>query len=85
MSLFIDVHKGVQGLQASRLEEEVRKGSAVAERYGVQLRNLWFNELEGTIVCLCEAPSRDAAIAAHREAGGSEPDEIFEVREGSIH
>jgi hypothetical protein len=35
------------------------------------------------IFCLCEAPSKEAAAAVHREAHGEMPVEVIEVREGS--
>jgi hypothetical protein len=34
------------------------------------------------VFCLVEAPSKEAAIAVHREAHGMTADEIFEVKEG---
>jgi hypothetical protein len=38
--------------------------------------------MAGKVFCLCEAPSREAAIAVHREAHGLVADEIIEVKEG---
>ncbi|MDQ5829309.1 MAG: DUF4242 domain-containing protein, partial [Actinomycetota bacterium] len=37
----------------------------------------------GTVFCLAEAPSKEAAEAVHREAHGLMASEIIEVREGS--
>ncbi|HVT45395.1 MAG TPA: nickel-binding protein [Thermoanaerobaculia bacterium] len=42
-----------------------------------------FNENDGTVFCLCEAPSREAAEQVHREAHGLVADEVVEVSEGS--
>ncbi|MEJ2052022.1 MAG: DUF4242 domain-containing protein, partial [Calditrichota bacterium] len=42
----------------------------------------WYNKEEGTVYCLSEAPSKEAAIAVHREAHGMVPDEITEVKQG---
>jgi hypothetical protein len=46
----------------------------------------WFshaNEGSGKVFCLCEAPSKEAAEAAQREAHGRGADEITEVKEGA--
>lgn len=85
MALFMDVHKRVEGLRPEELAEAARKGIAQAEKLGVKFRNYWYNEQEGTIFCLCEAPSKEAARKAHLETGEPEPDEIFEVKEGTVH
>lgn len=84
MTLYMDVHKHVEGLKAEELAETARKGMEAAARHGVKFRNYWYNEQEGAIFCLCEAPNREAALAAHREAGEPIPDEIFEVKEGAL-
>ncbi|MBI1878430.1 MAG: DUF4242 domain-containing protein [Chloroflexi bacterium] len=49
---------------------------------GVKYLKYWFNEADGTVFCLCEAPSKEAAEAVHREAHGLVADEIIEVKEG---
>jgi hypothetical protein len=43
----------------------------------------WFDEGRGKVFCLVEAPSKEAAIAVHREAHGSVADEVIEVQERS--
>ena len=43
----------------------------------------WYDEGSGKVFCLCEAPSKEAAEAVHREAHGEVADEITEVREGT--
>ena len=42
----------------------------------------WFDEGTGKVFCLVEAPSKEAAIAVHREAYGLVADEVIEVQEG---
>ena len=44
--------------------------------------NYWYSEKDETIFCLCNAPTKEAAAAVHREAHGAEADEIFEVMQG---
>ena len=45
-------------------------------------RQYWFDEEAGEVFCLVEAPNKEAAQAAHREAHGLVADEIVEVQEG---
>ena len=45
-------------------------------------KHYWVDESTGTIFCLVEAPSKEAAARVHREAHGLTADEIHEVTEG---
>ena len=83
MPLYMDVHRNVKGLTAEAVAEAHRKDLEVQGRHGVNYLRYWFNEADGTVFCLCEAPSREAADRVHREAHGLAADEIIEVREGS--
>ena len=82
MPLYMDMHKNVQGLTAEGVEEAHKKDLAVQDKYGVTYLKYWYNEAAGAIFCLCEAPSKEAAEAVHREAHGGVADEIVEVTEG---
>ena len=50
-------------------------------KYGVRYIKYWFDPITGKVFCLSEAPSKEAALAVHREAHGQMPDDIFEVQE----
>jgi hypothetical protein len=54
---------------------------AVQERHGVRYLKYWYDPASGRVFCLSEAPSKEAALAVHRESHGQMPDEIFEVQE----
>ena len=82
MPLFMDVHKGVEGLTAKDVAEAHKKDLEVQEKHGVKYLRYWFNAAEGTVFCLSEAPNADAAAAVHKEAHGLVADEIVEVQEG---
>jgi len=82
MTLYMDVHEGVEGLTAEAVEGAHQKDLEVQEKYGVKYLNYWFSEEEGNVFCLVEAPSKEAAEAVHREAHGLVADEIIEVKEG---
>jgi uncharacterized protein DUF4242 len=43
----------------------------------VKYLKYWFEE--GKVFCLVEAPSKEAAIAIHREGNGHTADEVKEV------
>ncbi len=82
MPLFMDVHKGVDGLTAEAVAGAHAQDLKTQDKYGVKYLQYWFNENDGTIFCLSEAPSKEAAEAVHREAHGLVADEIIEVKEG---
>ena len=54
----------------------------VQEKHRVKYLKYWFNEEDGTIFCLVDAPNKEAAEAVHREAHGLVAQEIIEVKAG---
>jgi hypothetical protein len=62
--------------------EAHRKDLSVQDKYGVKYLRYWYNDADGSVFCLSEAPSKEAAESVHREAHGLIPDEIVEVKEG---
>lgn len=82
MALFMDTHRGVEGLTADAVANAHKMDLAVQERYGVRYLQYWFSEEAGRVYCLVEAPNAEAAHAVHREAHGLVADEIVEVRPG---
>lgn len=83
MPLFMDTHEKVDGLTAEAVAGAHQRDLEVQEKHGVHYLKYWFNEPAGRVYCLVDAPTKDAAIAVHREAHGLVPDEIVEVNEGS--
>ncbi|MBI2855799.1 MAG: DUF4242 domain-containing protein [Chloroflexi bacterium] len=79
----MDTHKGVPGLTAEAVAGAHQKDLEVGVKHGVSYMKYWFNEAEGTIYCLVETPSKEAASAVHREAHGLVADEVVEIKEGS--
>ena len=82
MPLYMDIHKNVEGLTAEAVTEAHKKDLEVQGKYGVKYLHYWFDEKTGSVFCLVEAPSKEAAEAVHREAHGGVADEIIEVKEG---
>lgn len=83
MPLFMDIHKNVDGLTAEAVIGAHQKDLQVQKKHGVNYLKYWYNEKEGAVFCLVDAPSREAADAVHREAHGLAADEIIEVTEGT--
>lgn len=83
MPLFIDVHNHVEGLTADAVAHAHQADLNTQEKYDVKYLRYWFNEATGKVFCLVEAPSREAAIAVHREAHGLVADDLIEVKEGA--
>jgi len=83
MPLYMDIHKHVPGLTAEAVAGAHAKDLEVQAKHGANYHRYWFDEATGTVFCLVEAPSKEAAIAVHKEAHGLVPDEIIEVQEGA--
>ena len=83
MPLYMDIHKNVKGLTPEKLADAHQRDLEVQDRHDVKYLKYWYSEDEGTVFCLCEAPSKAAAQAVHREAHGGVADEVIEVKEGS--
>jgi hypothetical protein len=83
MPLYLDVHNKIDGVTTEKLAEGHKKDLAVQAKYDVNYLRYWYDEGTGKVFCLCQAPSKEAAAAVHREAHGLMADEIIEVKEGS--
>ena len=81
MPLYMDIHKKVDGATADAVADAHVKDLEHQDKYGVQYIKYWFDESDGTIFCLVEAPDKEAAMRVHREAHGLVANEIHEVAE----
>lgn len=83
MKLFMDVHHmGPGKVTAEDVAGAHKKDLAAQDKHKVKYINYWFDKDSGTIMCLSEAPSADAALAVHKEAHGLVPESIELVAEG---
>ncbi len=82
MPLYMD-HHNIEGLTAEAVAEAHQKDLNTQDKHGAKALKYWFNEQNGDVFCLFDAPSAEAAEAVHREAHGLMADEIVEVEEGS--
>ena len=83
MPLFIDVHNHVEGLTEDAVAQAHQADLEHQEKHGVNYLRYWFDEQSGKVFCLVEAPTKEAAIAVHRESHGLVADEVVEVKEGA--
>lgn len=82
MPLYMDIHRKIDGLTASDVAEAHKKDLQTQKKYGVNYLKYWYNDNDGSVFCLVEAPNKELAEKVHREAHGLLADEIFEVKEG---
>jgi len=80
--LYMDIHRNVKDLTEKGLYDAHLKDLAVQSKYDVSYHRYWFEEKTGTIFCLVEAPSKEAAMRVHEEAHGLVADELIEVSSG---
>ena len=83
MPLYMDHHKNIEGLTAEAVAEAHQKDLETQHKHGAKALKYWFNEENGDVFCLFDAPNAQAAEAVHREAHGLMADDIVEVQEGS--
>jgi hypothetical protein len=83
MPLYMDHHHKVDGLTADAVAAAHQRDLEVQDKHGVEYLKYWFDEGSGAVFCLVNAPSREAAMAVHREAHGLVADDLTEVQEGA--
>ncbi len=82
MPLYMDTHRNVEGLTTEAAAGAHQADLATQEQYGVEYKQYWYNEAEGVIHCLVDAPNAEAANTVHRESHGMVAADIIEVHEG---
>ena len=80
MPLYMDVHRDVEATVEDVVEAH-EKDIETQKKYGVEYKQYWVDEDEGTVFCLFEGPSKEAGRKVHEEAHGLTADEIYEVQE----
>jgi phenolic acid decarboxylase len=81
--LFIDVHLLHPGtVTAADVAAAHAKDLAVQGKHGVQFLKYWVDEKAGTVYCLSSAPDSLHITAAHHEAHGLLPQQVYQVTGG---
>jgi hypothetical protein len=83
MPLYMDVHHIDGGVTIEDVSKAHEADLQTQGDHDVSYLRYWVDEGAGTIFCLVDAPSPDAASTVHREAHGLVADAIYEVKEGS--
>ena len=83
MPLYMDTHRHIEGLTEDAAARAHEADLKTQDKYGVKYLNYWVDEGAGKVFCLIHAPSKEAAIAVHRDSHGLVADEIAEVKEGA--
>lgn len=83
MPLFMDMHSIEAGVSMADVAAAHMKDLQEQGKYDVRYLRYWVDEAKGTIFCLVEAPSAEAATTVHREAHGLVADAVYEVQEGA--
>jgi hypothetical protein len=68
MPLYMDTHRNVADLPRKAVEGAHQADLATQEQYGVDDKQYWYNEAEGAVYCLVEAPNPEAYCGAPRGA-----------------
>jgi len=82
MPLFMDVHEKIDGLTAEAVAGAHARDLEVQGKHDTKYLKYWFDEANGKVFCLIDAPDADAARAVHAEAHGLLADSITPVQEG---
>ena len=82
MKTYLDIHEHVEGLTDDAVAGAHARDLEVQAKYGAKFVKYWYDLASGKVFCLIEAPSREAAIAVHKEAHGLLADQVIEVKEG---
>ncbi|HEV8359166.1 MAG TPA: DUF4242 domain-containing protein [Candidatus Thermoplasmatota archaeon] len=80
MPKFMDVHQ-MPGVTPAKVAEAHAKDLALQAKHGVKFEKYWVDVQQGKVFCLSDAPSADAAMKVHAEAGHPTK-EIYQVHEG---
>jgi Protein of unknown function (DUF4242) len=82
MPLFMDIHTIDGGVTVADVAEAHCADLKAQAQHDVRYLRYWVDEPRGTVFCLVEAPSAEAAAAVHRQAHGLVADDVFQVQEG---
>ena len=77
MSLYLDIHKGVNELTSKRFTDVYCEDHEIPDKNGVKFLYCSFKEKDGTVYCFCEATSMETVKEVHRKAHGEIEGEII--------
>jgi hypothetical protein len=78
MPEFMDVHRGMVGIDEAGLNEAHQADLAIQDEEKVNFKKAWADPDSGMVWCLSEAPSEEAVKIIHERAGHP-TDEVYPV------
>ena len=80
----MDVHDGLGDVSEADIKAAHQRDLDIQDKHGVQFLTYWFNDPYGKAFCLVNAPTKEAAIACHKESHGLVPHNIIEVNKPTL-
>ncbi len=80
----MDVHKDLGDVTEQDIKGAHQRDLEIQDEYGVQFLTYWFNSPDGTAFCLVDAPTKEAAIAVHKQSHGLVPHNMVEVEKPTV-
>jgi class 3 adenylate cyclase len=77
--LYMDRHEDLNGVTVEEVAAAHMQDLEIQDRYDVRYLTYWLDPDAGSIFCLVDAPSMDAAETVHRESHGLVASKIIEV------
>ncbi len=84
MPIFMDLHHNLGEVTEDDILAAHRRDLEVQDKHGVQFLTYWFNSPDGHAFCLVSAPTKEAAIACHKESHGLVPHKMVEVERPTV-
>jgi class 3 adenylate cyclase len=82
--IFMDMHDDLGDVTEDDIKAAHQRDLDLQGKHGVQFLTYWFNSPGGHAFCLVDAPSREAAIACHKESHGLVPHKMIEVSRPTV-
>jgi class 3 adenylate cyclase len=79
MPLFLDIHRNVKDATPASIRAAHMADLEAQETHGARYLKYWYDQGRGMVVCLVDAPDKEACEAVHRHAHGMAADEIINV------
>ena len=80
----MDVHENLGDVTEEDIKGAHQRDLEIQDRHGVSFLTYWFNSPDGQAFCLVDAPTKEAAIAVHKESHGLVPHNMVEVEKPTV-
>lgn len=80
----MDVHDDLGDVTEADIKAAHQRDLDIQDKHGVQFLTYWFNSPGEQAFCLVSAPSREVAIACHKESHGLVPHKMIEVNRPTV-